>query len=81
MRNLDKIATEVMRVNAIQPEPSIIERAADILRGGNVVVFPTETVYGLGADVFQPAALERIFLANGRPHSEPLIAHIADDAS
>ncbi len=81
MANLDEITTEVIRVNALQPEPSIIERAAAVLRGGNVVVFPTETVYGLGADVFQPAALERIFLAKGRPHSDPLIAHIADEAS
>lgn len=78
---LDDRETKVIRVNAIQPEPSIIERAADVLRGGNVVVFPTETVYGLGADVFQPAALERIFLAKGRPHNDPLIAHIADEAS
>ncbi|HEY6541144.1 MAG TPA: L-threonylcarbamoyladenylate synthase [Ktedonobacteraceae bacterium] len=77
----DEIETEVIRVNAILPEASIIEHAADLLRAGNVVVFPTETVYGLGADVFQPAALERIFLAKGRPHSDPLIAHIADEAS
>ena len=77
----DEIETEVIRVNALQPEPSIIERAADVLRAGNVVVFPTETVYGLGADVFQPVALERIFLAKGRPHSDPLIAHIADEAA
>ncbi len=78
MRNLDKVETEVIQVNALQPEPSIIERAANVLRSGNVAVFPTETVYGLGADVFQPAALERIFLVKGRPHSDPLIAHIAD---
>ena len=78
---LDEIKTEVVQVNAIHPEASIIERAAGLLRAGNVVVFPTETVYGLGADVFQPAALERIFLAKGRPHSDPLIAHIAGEAS
>ena len=75
------IKTEVIQVNALQPEASIIEHAADVLRAGNVVVFPTETVYGLGADVFQPAALERIFHAKGRPHSDPLIAHIADETS
>ncbi len=77
----DEIETGVIRVNAIQPEASIIEYATGILRTGNVVAFPTETVYGLGADVFQPAALERIFVAKGRPHSDPLIAHIADEAS
>jgi L-threonylcarbamoyladenylate synthase len=78
---LDELDTEVIRVNALQPESSIIEHAADLLRAGHVIVFPTETVYGLGADVFQPAALERIFLAKGRPHSDPLIAHIADETS
>ena len=77
----DEIETEMIRVNAVQLETSIIEHAAGLLRGGNVVVFPTETVYGLGADVFQPEALERIFLAKGRPHSDPLIAHIADEAA
>ena len=76
-----EITTEVIQVDAIQPEPSIIEHAAGLLRAGNVVVFPTETVYGLGADVFRPAALEHIFLAKGRPHSDPLIAHIAGEAS
>src|ERR1700682_406590 len=77
----DEIETRVIEVDATRPQASIIEYAAGILRAGNVVVFPTETVYGLGADVFQPAGLERIFLAKGRPHSDPLIAHIADEAS
>jgi L-threonylcarbamoyladenylate synthase len=77
----DEIETRVLEVDATRPQASIIEYAAGILRAGNVVVFPTETVYGLGADVFQPAGLERIFLAKGRPHSDPLIAHIADEAS
>ncbi|GAC1566351.1 MAG: L-threonylcarbamoyladenylate synthase [Ktedonobacteraceae bacterium] len=69
-----------MAVNARHPEPSIIEQAALLLRGGEVVVFPTETVYGLGADAFQPEALERIFDAKERPHSDPLIVHIAEEA-
>src|SRR5260370_24069313 len=77
----NEITTEVIRVNALQPEASIIDYAADLLRAANIVAFPTETVYGLGADVFQPAALERIFVAKERPHSHPLIAHIADEAS
>lgn len=77
----DEITTEVIPVDALWPDMSVIEHAAGILRAGNVMVFPTETVYGLGADVFQPAALERIFVAKGRPHSDPLIAHIADEAS
>ena len=76
-----ELQTEIIPVNATRPEASIIKHAAGLLRAGNVVVFPTETVYGLGADVFQSAALERIFVAKGRPHSDPLIAHIADEAS
>lgn len=73
--------TEILKVNPIHPEPAIIERAAALIRRGEVVVFPTETVYGLGADAFQPGALERIFAAKGRPYSDPLIVHIADEES
>lgn len=73
--------TEVIKVDPVHPEPSIIEHAATLLRNGEVVVFPTETVYGLGADVFQPAAVERIFAAKGRPFSDPLIVHIAEKES
>jgi len=70
--------TEVLRINAQHPNIFIIERAASLLREGNVVVFPTETVYGLGGDAMQPQALERIFAAKERPYSDPLIVHIAD---
>ena len=73
--------TEVIMVNPIYPEEPVIERAAALLRMGQVIVFPTETVYGLGADAFQPAALERIFEAKGRPFSDPLIVHIADEGA
>lgn len=69
--------TEVLLLNPFTPEPSLIERAATLLRTGNVVVFPTETVYGLGADALQPDAVERIFVAKERPFSDPLIVHIA----
>jgi L-threonylcarbamoyladenylate synthase len=51
--------------------------AAQFIRRGEVVAFPTETVYGLGANVFNEAAIERIFTAKGRPTDNPLIAHIA----
>lgn len=73
--------TEVIKIDPVYPEPSIIEHAATLLRSGEVVVFPTETVYGLGADAFQPTALERIFAAKGRPFSDPLIVHIAEEES
>ncbi len=54
------------------------ERAGRVLRSGGVVGFPTETVYGLGASVYSEEAIERVFLAKGRPNDNPLIAHIAD---
>ncbi len=55
-----------------------IEKAALILRQGGLVAFPTETVYGLGADASNPVALKKIFAAKGRPADHPLIVHIAD---
>lgn len=52
--------------------------AADIIRRGGLVVFPTETVYGLGADALDPDAARRIYAAKGRPQNNPLIVHLAD---
>ena len=54
-----------------------IELAARLLKQGEIVAFPTETVYGLGADVFQPEAIKKIYAAKGRPSDNPLIAHIS----
>ena len=54
-----------------------IRQAAQIISRGGLVAFPTETVYGLGADAFNPAALAKIFEAKGRPRFDPLIVHIA----
>ncbi|MER6443819.1 L-threonylcarbamoyladenylate synthase [Streptomyces venezuelae] len=54
-----------------------IESAADVLRAGGLVALPTETVYGLGANAEDPAAVMRIFEVKGRPPSHPLIVHIA----
>ncbi len=71
--------TEIITIDPVHPEPSIIEQAVALLRAGEVVVFPTETVYGLGADALQPGAVERIFVAKGRPFNDPLIVHIADE--
>lgn len=55
-----------------------IDCAADLLKQGRLVAFPTETVYGLGADASNPEAVQRIFAAKGRPSDHPLIVHIAD---
>ena len=54
-----------------------LKKGAEILKSGGLVAFPTETVYGLGADAFNPAAVAKIFEAKKRPHFDPLIVHIA----
>ena len=58
-----------------------IARAVELLRAGELVAFPTETVYGLGADASNPAAVARIFAAKGRPADHPLIVHLASAAA
>ena len=55
-----------------------IERAAALLRAGEPVAIPTETVYGLAANALDPNAVKRIFEAKGRPHDNPLIVHISE---
>lgn len=55
-----------------------IEEATQLLRNGKLVAFPTETVYGLGADALNPEAVKQVYLAKGRPSDNPLIVHIAD---
>src|ERR1051326_4872041 len=54
------------------------EEAAEYIRRGGIVAFPTETVYGLGADIFNEEAIAKIFEAKRRPADNPLIVHIAD---
>ncbi len=54
-----------------------IHRAAEIIKKGGIVAFPTETVYGLGADAFKALAVARIFEVKGRPYFDPLIVHVA----
>lgn len=65
-------------MGATQPSPDEIEAAAALLRAGRLVAFPTETVYGLGADATNGVAVARIYEAKGRPRFNPLIAHVAD---
>ena len=62
-------------------DPEAIARAADVLRAGGLVALPTETVYGLGADATSGTAVAKIYEAKGRPHFNPLIAHVPDLAA
>lgn len=69
-------STRVLVVDREHPDPSAIETAAACLRGGGLVVLPTETVYGLGANALDPRAVAGIFDAKGRPATDPLIVHV-----
>lgn len=62
------------------PADEGLEEAAELIRKGELVVFPTETVYGLGADAFNAAAVSKIYEAKGRPQDNPLIVHVSDAA-
>jgi L-threonylcarbamoyladenylate synthase len=68
----------LVRLSADAPDPGVLARAAELLRSGQLVAFPTETVYGLGANALDPGAVARIFGAKGRPAYNPLIVHVAD---
>ena len=59
-------------------EEDVFRAAGEVLRSGGTVAFPTETVYGLGADALNPSAVKKIFEAKGRPQDNPLIIHVAD---
>jgi L-threonylcarbamoyladenylate synthase len=74
---------EVLKVSPTHPEADSIQRAAAAIASGGLVAFPTETVYGLGANAMDPAAVRRIFTVKNRPGQNPLIAHVAsaDDAA
>ena len=72
--------TRVIRVDPMQPVDAMLEPAAELIRGGELVAFPTETVYGLGANALDASACDRIFEAKGRPHDNPLIVHVSDPA-
>src|SRR5204863_2440664 len=69
-----------LSVNLTEINRAEINRAAEIIRAGRLVAFPTETVYGLGANALDPSAVARIFLAKGRPRNSPLIVHVDSSA-
>ena len=68
----------IIAVDSDAPDPAVLAQMGALLRAGELVAFPTETVYGLGADATQPEAVARIFSAKGRPNTDPLIVHICD---
>jgi L-threonylcarbamoyladenylate synthase len=70
--------TLLIKINPQCPDPKKIQPVADIIKHGGLVAFPTETVYGLGADALNSSAVLRLFEAKGRPLDNPPIIHLAD---
>lgn len=67
------------KLNGIEEDKELLRQAAQIIKRGGLVAFPTETVYGLGADGFNEEAAKKIYAAKGRPSDNPLILHIAEE--
>ena len=74
------ITTRVINVDPVDPDRVVLDEAARVVCAGGLVAFATETVYGLGADATNPAAVARIFEAKGRPATNPVIVHVAGAA-
>ena len=70
--------TKIKKIDITNIDQSIINEAASIIKDGGTVVFPTETVYGLGADALNESASKKIYKAKGRPSDNPLIVHISN---
>lgn len=68
----------VVTIDPVRPDETILREAADIIRDGGLVAFPTETVYGIGADGTNSAAIRRIYEAKGRPDSKPILVLVSD---
>lgn len=78
MKPLTQYSTYNTMSNIYQNNKENIIKAAEVIKSGGLVAFPTETVYGLGANVYNPQAVSKIFSAKQRPKFDPLISHIAD---
>ncbi len=70
--------TKILKIVDIEADYKAIEEGASLIRNGELVAFPTETVYGLGANALDARAVDKIYEAKGRPGDNPLIVHIAD---
>lgn len=66
----------IYKVDRENPDIEVLKKAAQVLEKGGLVAFPTETVYGLGADALNPEAVKKIFIAKGRPPDNPIIVHV-----
>lgn len=73
-----QVKTAIITVDPLRPDDALLMPAAQAIRQGELVAFPTETVYGLGANALDATAVARIFAVKGRPADNPLIIHLAD---
>ncbi|RCW60914.1 MULTISPECIES: L-threonylcarbamoyladenylate synthase [Halanaerobium] len=78
-QDIKKLALDLKLRSDLKSDQAVIE-AAELLKEGEIVALPTETVYGLAADALNPEAVKKIFKAKGRPQDNPLIVHIADQS-
>jgi|YelNatPaOPRAMG01_1025707.scaffolds.fasta_scaffold00551_14 L-threonylcarbamoyladenylate synthase len=74
---LSQLVTIIRKVDQVYPDPAVIDQAAGIINKGGTVVFPTETVYGLGADATADSSVLNIYRAKARPADNPLIVHFS----
>ncbi|WP_054693558.1 L-threonylcarbamoyladenylate synthase [Syntrophomonas palmitatica] len=72
------LETRYIKLDALNPQPKRIDLAANMLKQGQVVAFPTETVYGVGADAWSEKAVLEVFKAKQRPVSNPLLVHVSN---
>lgn len=78
LKGNSKMTPQIIKINSQRPEKRIIQRVAEIIKKGGLVAFPTETVYGLGANALNKKAVRKIFEVKGRPLDNPIIVHIAE---
>jgi L-threonylcarbamoyladenylate synthase len=74
---MKRVETKIIKVDEKNPEKDLIKLGANLIKTGGLVAFPTETVYGLGANGLDEKAVANIFIAKGRPQDNPLILHVA----
>lgn len=72
------MSARYIKINSVNPEENLIKQCSDVINSGGSVVYPTETLYGLGVDVFNNEACSKVFSIKGRDLNKPLIVHIAN---
>ena len=67
---------KILAINPDNPQPRLIAQAAELLRLGAVICYPTDTMYGIGCDIFNQKAVKRVYQIKGRPRDKPLKKHL-----